>query len=116
MINDAEAREAVRRFMQSRDLSEARWCALAHVLAKKDAKGYEKLWEASERFIPFVTRLMDVANDLEKQVYVALDDPNADWPKALLAYHNQKGPIVLNEDQIRQSLQIWADEPQLPPD
>jgi alkanesulfonate monooxygenase SsuD/methylene tetrahydromethanopterin reductase-like flavin-dependent oxidoreductase (luciferase family) len=112
MTNDADAREAVRQFMRTRDLVEARWCALAHVLIKKDPKEYEKLFEAAEKFIPFVTKLLAVGNDLHRQVYASLDDPNADWPKALLAWLNQKGPIILTKDQIAQSLQLWADEPQ----
>ena len=112
MATDAESRDAVRQFMKSRDLLDARWAALAYVLVKRDPKEYEKLLEAAEKAIPFVTKLLEVGDDLHKQVYIALDDPNADWPKALLAWLNLKGPIVLTRDQASQALQIWADEPQ----
>ena len=75
MVSDAEARKAVRQFMKSRDLQEARLYALVHVLVRKDRNEYEKLLEASERFIPFVTRLLEVGNDLQKQVYAGSTTP-----------------------------------------
>jgi hypothetical protein len=66
MVGDAEARDAVRQIVKRLELIAAQGGALAYVLAKRDPQEYARLLEA-------------------------LDDPRADWSKAVMAMLNRGG-------------------------
>jgi len=48
MVNDAEAREAVRQLMKRFEFIAAQAGAMAYVLAKRDSQEYARLLEAAE--------------------------------------------------------------------
>lgn len=94
MVGDTEAREAVRQLLRRFELIAAQGLAMAYVLAEKDKKEYARLLEAAETIMPTVIQPI-IDSDLQRgQVYAALDDPKADWCKAVHAMLNQ-GPIIL---------------------
>ena len=99
MVNDTEARDAVRQLMKRFDLINLQHLGLACVLAKRDVNEYARLLEAAEKAMPMVMQVASVGDDLHGQVYAALDDPNADWCKAVLSMLNQ-GPIILTREKI----------------
>ncbi len=92
MVNDTEARNAVRQLMKRFDFIQAQHLALAYVLANRDAAEYARLLDAVEGVIPTVIQPATEADAMHSQVYAALDDPNADWCQAVLSMLNQ-GPI-----------------------
>src|SRR5437870_12074178 len=92
MVSDTEARNAVRQLMKRFDLIQAQHLGLAYVLAKRDAAEYAQLLDSAERVIPTVIQPAAEADVLHSQVYAALDNPSADWCKAVLSMLNQ-GPI-----------------------
>jgi Skp family chaperone for outer membrane proteins len=99
MVDDTEARDAVRQLMKRFDLINAQHLGLAYVLAERDAEEYARLLEAAGKAITTVIQPVADADVQRGQVYTALDDPNADWCKAVLSMLNQ-GPIILTRDQI----------------
>jgi hypothetical protein len=98
LVSDSEARDAVRQLMDRFETISSQGNALAYVLAKKDLNEYARLLEAAERAIPTVVQPLVDADPLRGQVHAALDDPNGDWPKAVMSMLN-RGPIILTGDQ-----------------
>jgi histidinol phosphatase-like PHP family hydrolase len=64
---------------------------MAYVLAEEDSSEYARLLEAAEKAI--ATAIQPLAETEHGPVYAALDDPNADWCKAVLAILDER-PIV----------------------
>jgi hypothetical protein len=89
MVNDTEARNAVRQLMQRFELIAAQVSGVAYVLAKRDPQDYARLLESAELATTVVIRPSMDARGENSQVYSALDDPNADWPKAVFAMLNE---------------------------
>jgi hypothetical protein len=89
MVDDAEAREAVRQLMKRFEIIAAQGSAMAYVLAKRDAQEYARLLEAAEVALKTVIQPINDADRDSSEVYVALDDPSADWSKTVLAMLNQ---------------------------
>ena len=56
---------------------------MAYVLAKKDSKEYARLLKAAEVAMKTVIQPMSDADRELSAVYAALDDPRADWSKAV---------------------------------
>jgi hypothetical protein len=81
MVNDTEARNAVRLLLRRFDLINAQRLSLAYVLAEQDSKEYARLLTKAEQAEKNVIR--PKIGPEQKMVYAALDDPNADWPKAV---------------------------------
>jgi hypothetical protein len=89
MVDDAEAREAVRQLMKRLDLIAAQGASLGYVLAKKDSKEYAKLLEDAEVALKTVIQPINDADQDSSEVYAALDNPSADWSKAVVAMLDQ---------------------------
>jgi hypothetical protein len=83
MVNDAEAREAVRQLVKRLEFIAAQVDAMAYVLAKKDSKEYARLLKAAEVAMKTVIQPMSDADRELSAVYATLDDPRADWSKAV---------------------------------
>jgi hypothetical protein len=98
MVDDAEAREAVRQLLKRFEFIAAQGCALAYVLAKRDSQEYARLLEAAEVALKTVIQPISDADRDWSAVYAALDDPRADWSKAVVAMLNQ-GPIEFTGEQ-----------------
>jgi hypothetical protein len=96
MVSDTQARETVRQLMKRFELVAAQGLGMAHVLAEKDPDEYARLLKAAETAIPRVIQPLIDADLQRRQVYAALDDPTADWSKAVLSMLNQ-GPIILRQ-------------------
>jgi hypothetical protein len=96
MVSDTEAREAVRQLMKRFEFVAAQGLGMAYVLAEKDMNEYARLLEAAETAIPRVIQPLIDADFQRGQVYAALDDPNADWSKAVFSMLNQ-GPINITK-------------------
>jgi hypothetical protein len=115
MVNDIEARDAVRQLMKRYDSINAQYLGMTYVLVQRDANEYARLLEATEKAIPTVIQIAAVGDEVHGQVYAALDDPNADWCKAVFSMLNQ-GPIILTRDQTDQIMRLMRrDEPPEPP-
>jgi hypothetical protein len=97
MVNDIEARNAVRELMKRFDSINEQHLSIAYVLAKRDSQDYARLLESAERAASLVMQPLMTAETQHNRVYAALDDPDADWPKAVFAMLTQ-GPIVLTGD------------------
>ena len=94
MINDPDARKAVRLLLDRFESMKAQSMALAYVLAERDPDGYAQLLQAAEKTSVALIQPIINADAKRSQVYSALDDPNADWSTALLSMLNQdQGPI-----------------------
>jgi hypothetical protein len=115
MLSDAEARNVVRQLMQRFDLIDAQHASFLHVVAKKDPQEYSRLLEAAEKITPNVTQVLAIADDLRRQAYVSLDDPNADWCQPVLSWLNQKGPINLTRDQADKMMRLMMSDEVDPP-
>jgi len=89
MVNDAEARDAVRQLLKRFEFIAAQGLAMAYVLAKRDSKEYAKLLEDAEVTLKTVIQPINDADQDSSEVYAALDDPRADWSKAVLAMLNR---------------------------
>jgi hypothetical protein len=89
MVNDAEARDAVRQLMERFEFIAAQGGAMAFVLAKRDSREYARLLEASEVALRTVIQPISDADRDWSAVYAALDDPRADWSKAVVAMLNE---------------------------
>jgi|SRR2546426_5951304 len=98
MVDDAEAREAVRQLMKRFEFIAAQAGAMAYVLAKRDAQEYSRLLEAAEVALKTVIQPMSDADRDWSAVHAGLDDPRADWSKAVLAMLNQ-GAIEFTGEQ-----------------
>jgi len=94
MASDGEARNAVLHLMKRFDLIQAQHLGLAYVLAKRDSEEYARLLEAADQAITTVIQPLADSDVKRGQVYAALDDPDADWCKAVLSMLDQ-GPIIL---------------------
>jgi hypothetical protein len=98
MVDDAEAREAVRQLLKRFEFIAAQGGALAYVLAKRDSQEYARLLEAAEVALKTVIQPISDADRDWSAVYAALDDPRADWSKAVVAILNQE-PIEFTGEQ-----------------
>jgi len=105
MVDDAEARDAVRQLMKRLDFIVAQGLAMAYVLAKRDSKEYARLLEAAEVARTTVILPMSDADGDWSAVYAALDDTRADWSKAVVAMLNQ-GPIELTGEKAIERNQL----------
>ena len=85
MVDDAEARDAVRQLMKRLEFIAARGGAIAYVLAKRDSQEYARLLKASEVALKTVIQPISDADREFSAVYEALDDPRADWSEAVVA-------------------------------
>ena len=83
MVDESEAREAVRQLLKRLDFIAAQRDAMAYVLAKRDLKEYARLLKAAEVAMKTVIQPMNDADRELSAVYAALDDPGADWSKAV---------------------------------
>ena len=114
MVNDIEARDAVRQLLKRYDSVNAQYLGMTYVLVQRDANEYARLLEATEKANPTVIQIAAVGDEVHGQVYAALDDPNADWCKAVFSMLNQ-GPIILTRDQTGQIMRlVRRDEPPEP--
>jgi hypothetical protein len=98
MVDDVEARDAVRQLMKRFEFMAAQGDAMAYVLAKRDSQEYARLLEAAEVALRTVIQPISDADRDWSAVYAALDDPRADWSKAVVAMLNQ-GPIEFTGEQ-----------------
>jgi len=98
MASDEQARNAVRRLVQRLETIAAQGSAMAYVLARKDLTEYARLLEASELAEKTVIQPILDAEGERREVYAALDDPNADWTRAVLAML-ERGPVVFSADE-----------------
>jgi hypothetical protein len=105
MVSDAEARDAVRQLMKRFDFIAAQGLAMAYVLAKRDQQEYARLLEAAEIAMKTVIQPMNDADQDSSEVYAALDDPRADWCKAVVAMLN-RGAIVFEGEQALERLKF----------
>jgi hypothetical protein len=99
MPSDREVRDVVRQLMRLFDSMDARYASFLYVVAEKDPEEYTRLLDTSERITPRVTKVLAVGDSLHRQVYESLDDPNADWCKAMLSWLTREGPIILTREQ-----------------
>jgi len=110
MVNEAEARKAVRQLMERCDTTGAQLLGMAYVLAKRDPDEYARLLEAADKAIAAVIQPI-VDTDVQRmRVYAELDDPSANWCAALLDMLNNQGPITLTVDQALDQLKLWNEK------
>jgi len=109
MVNDAEARTAVRQLMERFDITCAQLLGMAYVLARKNPDEYARLLEAADKAIAAVIQPMINTDVQRMQVYAALDDPSMNWCKPLLDMLNQ-GAVTLTVDQAIDQLRLWNDK------
>jgi hypothetical protein len=100
MVDDAEARDAVRQLMKRFEFIAAQGYAMAFVLAKRDSREYARLLDAAEVALKTVIQPISDADRDRSAVYAALDDPRADWSKAVMAMLNQGGIELTGEKAI----------------
>jgi hypothetical protein len=105
MLNDTEARNAVRQLMKRFELINDQHLGLAFVLAKRDPQDYARLLKSAELATTIVIQPLDDADGDYHQVHTALDDPDADWPKAVIAMLN-RGPIEMTGNQAIERLKL----------
>jgi hypothetical protein len=98
MVGDVEAREAVRQLVRRLELIAAQGAGMAYVLAKRGRAEYAELLEAAEVATKTIGKPLADADKDNAQVYASLDDPHADWPKAILAML-ERGAIVFTGEQ-----------------
>jgi len=84
MVTDRDARDAVRQLMTRFDSINAQRLSIAYVLAERDAGEYAKLLAIAEEAERAV--ILPQIGSQHGKVYAALDDPNADWPKAVIEF------------------------------
>jgi hypothetical protein len=89
MVDDAEARDAVRQLMKRFEFIAAQGHAMAFVLAKRDSREYARLLDAAEVALKTVIQPISDADRDWSAVYAALDAPRADWSKAVVAMLNE---------------------------
>ena len=83
MVDDNDARNAVRSLMERFELINSQRLGLAYVLAKKDRDAYETLLAETEDAIEKVIRPLMEADAEHQQVLATLSDSEANWPAAL---------------------------------
>ena len=98
MVTDAEARKAVRALMERFDLVTDQFAGLAYVLARKDLQRYARLLGSAERATTLVIQPVREVDGGSKEIYAALDDPEADWCKAICTMLDN-APVILESDQ-----------------
>jgi len=110
MVDDAEAREAVRQLMRRFDLIAGQGIAMAFVLAKRYPQKYARLREAAEVALQTMIQPIRDAGAESNIVCAALDDPGANWSKAVVTMLD-RGPIeftgepALERFKLQQSLE-----------
>ncbi len=102
MVDDAEARDAVRQLMKRFEFIASQGLAMAYVLAKRDSQEYARLLEAAEVALKTVIQPINDADQDSSEVYAALDDPGADWTKAVAAMLNRGAIVFTGEQGIEQ--------------
>ena len=65
--------------MKRFDLIQAQHLGLAYVLAERDSEEYARSLEAADKAITAVIQPLADSDVKRGQVYVALNDPDADW-------------------------------------
>ena len=104
-IEDADARDAVRQLMKRFEFIAAQTSAMAYVLAKRDQREYARLLEDAEVALKTVIQPNNDADEGASAVYAALDDPRADWSKAVVAMLN-RGAIVFTGEQAIERIKL----------
>jgi hypothetical protein len=99
VVNDTDARNIVRQLMERFDSIDIQHTSLTHVLAKKDPQEYTRLLETAEKIAPKIAEVLAIIDEARRRAYVALDDRNANWYEAVLAWLNEKGPTTLSTEQ-----------------
>ena len=89
MVNDTEARSAVRALIERFDFIAKQAGGVAYVLAKRDKDDYARVLESAERAVTCILEPLDSADGRHRDVHAALDDREADWPKAVFAMLNR---------------------------
>jgi hypothetical protein len=89
MVDDAEARDAVRQLLKRFEVIADQAGAIAYVLAKRDSQEFGRLLEAADVAIKTVIQPLSDADGVASAVHAALDDPRADWSKAVVAKLDQ---------------------------
>jgi hypothetical protein len=84
MVDDNDARNAVRSLMERFELINSQRLGLAYVLAKKDRDAYETLLAETEDAIEKVIRPLMEADAEHQQVLATLSDSEANWPAAIM--------------------------------
>lgn len=102
MVDDAEARDAVRQLLKRFEVIAAQGLAMAYVLAKRDSQEYARLLEAAEVALKTVVQPMNDADQDWSAVYAALEDPHADWSKAVTETLNRGAIVFWGEQAIEQ--------------
>jgi hypothetical protein len=102
MVDDTEARDAVRQLMKRFEFTAAQGGALAYVLAKRDKQEYARLLEAAEVALKTVVQPTIDADTDSSAVYAALDDPTADWSKTVVAMLNRGANEFTGEEAVEQ--------------
>jgi hypothetical protein len=105
MVDDASAREAVRQLMRRFDLICGQGSARALVLAKRYPQKYARLLEAAEVALRTMIQPIRDADAESRAVYAALDDPRADWSKAVVAMLD-RGPIESSGEQALERFKL----------
>jgi hypothetical protein len=82
MVDDYEAREAVRQLMKRFDSINAQRLSIAYVLAERSAEDYAKLLAIAEETERSLIGPKIAAEHAD--AYAALDDPNVDWSRAII--------------------------------
>jgi hypothetical protein len=94
MTSDVQARDAVLQLMKRFDSINAQRLSIAYVLAEKDAAEYAKLLTTAEKAEKKV--IEPQIGSEHANVYAALTDPNADWPKAIIEMLDTRPIIKIN--------------------
>ena len=97
MTTDIQARKAVRALVERFEQMSAQHLTLAYLLAKKDPAAYARLLEEASATMATVIQPVITADIARSQMYMALEDPNADWSAALVNMLNQ-GPIEITSE------------------
>lgn len=84
MPDDNDARKAVHALMERFDRISSQYLAMAYVLVKKDRDAYERLLTEVEEAIEKVIRPRIETDAEHQEVYAALNDPEANWPAAIM--------------------------------
>jgi hypothetical protein len=75
IVDDAEARDAVRQLLKRFEVIAAQAGAIAYVLAKRDSQEFARLLEAADVAMKTVIQPLCDADGVASAVYAALDDP-----------------------------------------
>ena len=97
MASDIQSRNAVRALVERFEQMSAQHLGLAYVLVKRDPAAYAQLLKEVSETMATVIQPAITADIACSQIYMALDDPNADWSAALMNMLNQ-GPIDITSE------------------